>query len=310
MQNLHTHSTRSSYSSGRTAQGQDILISALKRQASLTERDMSSAAYLSHHDQLSNLAAEVAASHYAQRTTTPPPHIFPNYEPEVTKTQDQQQQQQQQRLKNSGGTFRQKRLASLQVGSPVLNNDRQDFNDGYTILKKGPPAVSDHIPSIHDEPLSTTPPGSQLYHSGQNPGSAGNRISTPAVMMSKIKYDWALSPTLPEIPVVSRFGFGPLDNIEGPGLGLEPVQIAEGHPISEPPTPFLSEQNPSLTTTTVKMMGADNIERRSAAPVLMNGDVLKVPSLGPLGGSLSAPAVPTEADFKEGDKSMSTRRDA
>ncbi|KAF9964263.1 High affinity cAMP-specific and IBMX-insensitive 3',5'-cyclic phosphodiesterase 9A [Mortierella alpina] len=118
-------------------------------------------------------------------------------------------------------SFRQKRLASLQVGGNVVGSIRQEYGDGYIVPSSHHPG-SGHIPnSPFDDPSSpptTSSPSGQATASSPSASQAGNRSSTPAVMMNRIKYDWALSPTLPEIPSGSRFGFGPLDGMHEPTL--------------------------------------------------------------------------------------------
>ncbi|KAF9986224.1 High affinity cAMP-specific and IBMX-insensitive 3',5'-cyclic phosphodiesterase 9A [Mortierella antarctica] len=119
-------------------------------------------------------------------------------------------------------SFRQKRLASLQVGGNVVGSIRQEYGDGY-IVPSSQQSGPGHIPnSPFDDPSSPAAaaslPAGQASASSPSTSQAGNRSSTPAVMMNRIKYDWALSPTLPEIPTGSRFGFGPLDGMDEPAL--------------------------------------------------------------------------------------------
>jgi len=210
MHNLHAPNSRSSHSSGKTSQGHGILMSALRRQASLTERDISLISYKTHQSQLDNLASEFKTLHHS-----PPAPATTSQLPDSTgmtnAPQDQQQHHQKNTSKNtSTGPFRQKRLASLQVGNQVPTNARQDYGDGYTVNDQGPTVVGHNIPnsstSPQDNTAGSTPPSSQAHST--------NRSSTPALMMNKIKYDWVMSPTLSEIPADSRFGCGPLDSVE------------------------------------------------------------------------------------------------
>ncbi|KAI1295230.1 High affinity cAMP-specific and IBMX-insensitive 3',5'-cyclic phosphodiesterase 9A [Mortierella claussenii] len=281
MQNLHAHSssTRSSQSSGKTSQGQEILISALKRQASLTERDMTLASQ--------NLALHMYKSHQAKDTEAstvtqwPSPPLKPISSAAVSSITTYPHPQGSSKNKGgnngssnyysnnildsaataepiakpattsstAGNTFRQKRLASLQSGSRVPATIRSDYSDGYTVLKDDRPSQlseSGHIPSSspdglshphhphHPSTLPTTSSSPSKGHAKSYQSSAppmvsthaGNRSSTPAVMMSKIKYDWALSPTLPEVPALSRFGCGPLDGDATPAA-VEAAETAE-----------------------------------------------------------------------------------
>jgi len=100
---------------------------------------------------------------------------------------------------------RQKRVASLPLArssargtSSVSNGDGND-GQGLTSSAKGSFASA------------TSTASTTSGHGTATGTSASNRVSTPAVMMSKIKYDWALSPLLSENPV--RSGFGPLDDM-------------------------------------------------------------------------------------------------
>ncbi|KAF9194752.1 hypothetical protein BGZ49_003128 [Haplosporangium sp. Z 27] len=236
MHNLHAHTHRS-HSSGKPTPGHEILISALKRQASLTEREMTSSSLLHiHHSPYSSRPDESSDSYFM---TQPPP-----------KDSDQQKHR---NTSGSGsgsggsdgiggsdggvGVFRQKRLASLQVNSPIPNNIQQEYSDGYVV---SPKFQSEHIPHDGSSPETSS---SKSQHPGQNapPSQAGNRSSTPAVMMSKIKYDWARSPTLTEVPTESRFGLGPLD---GDGSS------ADLHSSVSTPDPIMSS-NPSASRITV-----------------------------------------------------------
>lgn len=202
MHNLHAHNSRSSHSSGKTTHGHGILMTALKRQASLTEKDMFSASYKAHQDQLDNLASEFKASRHAQ---TSPPTIQQRDPGGMTiALQDHHNHR-----NNSSGHFRQKRLASLQVASQPPSSVRQEYGDGYTVLKdQSPTSVGNHIPHSSSSAQENTSDGSTSH------SHAGNRSSTPALMMNQIKYDWVMSPTLAEIPTKSRFGCGPLDGVE------------------------------------------------------------------------------------------------
>ncbi|KAF9112832.1 hypothetical protein BGX27_002711 [Mortierella sp. AM989] len=144
-----------------------------------------------------------------------------------------------------GGVFRQKRLASLQVSSPTPSI-RQEYSDGY-VTPKNQSASSEHIPLSQDDPSSSTSPASKPDQQGQGEQvttQAGNRSSTPAVMMSKIKYDWILSPTLAEAPMESRFGYGPLDGEGNTTIIPEPTKSS----------------SPSLTTATARVSGVDPVE--------------------------------------------------
>ncbi|KAF9178405.1 hypothetical protein BGZ51_007813 [Haplosporangium sp. Z 767] len=224
LQNLYALSTRSSISSERSS---SPLASVLKRQSSLVEQETSySSPNLLSHVQLRNFPSEGGPLHSTQLSLPPPLPVSHVSDQSIPKFNDYQ------RLKGSnsvssktgkddpGKGFRQKRLASLQVGNQVQMGPRQGYDDGYDVLG-GQSSGSGHIPnSSTDHPLAAS--GASHQSSNTLPSSqAGNRSSTPAVMMNKIKYDWALSPTLPEAPSESRFGYGPLDGIDehfmGPG---------------------------------------------------------------------------------------------
>ncbi|KAF9178312.1 hypothetical protein BGZ50_007829 [Haplosporangium sp. Z 11] len=216
-------------SSGRrvSERSSSPLASVLKRQSSLVEQETSySSPNLLSHVQLRNFPSEGGPLHSTQLSLPPPLPVSHVSDQSIPKFNDYQ------RLKGSnsvssktgkddpGKGFRQKRLASLQVGNQVQMGPRQGYDDGYDVLG-GQSSGSGHIPnSSTDHPLAAS--GASHQSSNTLPSSqAGNRSSTPAVMMNKIKYDWALSPTLPEAPSESRFGYGPLDGIDehfmGPG---------------------------------------------------------------------------------------------
>lgn len=209
MHNLHAPNSRSSHSSGKTSQGHGILISALRRQASLTERDMSSISYKAHQSQLDNLASEFKTLHHSPAATATTGQLTDSAGTNTPQDQQQHQHHQRSASKNSNtgstGPFRQKRLASLQVGNQVPSNARQEYSDGYTVKDQGAAVVGHIIPNSSTSPQDNTT---------GSPPSSHNRSSTPALMMNKIKYDWVMSPTLPEIPAESRFGCGPLDSVE------------------------------------------------------------------------------------------------
>ncbi|KAF9291947.1 High affinity cAMP-specific and IBMX-insensitive 3',5'-cyclic phosphodiesterase 9A [Mortierella alpina] len=234
LQNLHAGSTRSSGSSGKLSQGQETLASVLKRQASLTERGSGSTPNLFSHVQPRSSLSESSPPQAALLLPPPPPlpstHVS---DPSVSKISDSSSSNQKgvingnntdsrtSKDEHGSKSFRQKRLASLQVGGNVVNSIRQEYGDGY-IVPSSQQSGSGHIPnSPFDDPSSpaaASSPSGQASASSPSTSQAGNRSSTPAVMMNRIKYDWALSPTLPEIPSGSRFGFGPLDGMDEPAM--------------------------------------------------------------------------------------------
>ncbi|KAG0211212.1 hypothetical protein BGX33_004444 [Mortierella sp. NVP41] len=257
LQNLHVLTTRpSSQTLGRTSLGHDAFFSVLKRQASLNEKDT---------------ALEFSVPTRSESIATPlsplPPLLPPVTTPTSARpelTRDRSVSDLKQRApKNSGGagasqggSFRQKRLASLQVGGPVPNT-RQEYGDGYPVQRDHGSTGAGNIPATSmDDPslgYSTSKGPHPLISSAASSPlpQAGNRSSTPALMMSKIKYDWALSPTLPEIPHASRFGCGPLDGDE-----TMASQIAVGD--TEPPQASVletsqSEPTPTSSTPSIRM---------------------------------------------------------
>ncbi|KAF9354318.1 hypothetical protein BGX26_007847 [Mortierella sp. AD094] len=283
MQNLHAHNPRSSQSSGRPASGQGILISALKRQASMTEREMSSTSLHVHYGQYSGRPDESGDSYFATQPPPPPPKPTQSFEPTTPKIVDQQKHKSIGSGDSGsggagGGVFRQKRLASLQVGSPTPSNFRQEYGDGY-VMPKNQSATTENIPNSRDSPSPASSSPKPLHQGQATPTStqAGNRSSTPAVMMSKIKYDWALSPTLAEIPSESRFGCGPLDDGENTTTVLNSSTTS--------PDPATSS-SPSLTTVATRIVGVDPVELSTSA--LISKEVDTVDPV--LGGSTPSPA--------------------
>ncbi|KAF9572937.1 hypothetical protein EC968_009243 [Mortierella alpina] len=232
LQNLHAGSTRSSGSSGKLSQGQETLASVLKRQASLTERSSDPSSNIFSRGQPRSSLSESSPPQSALLPPPPPMPLTPVSDTSVPKAFDSSSHNQKdvtsgitsgssdsRSSKDEHGSklFRQKRLASLQVGGNVVGSIRQEYGDGYIVpgsQQSGP----GHIPnSPFDDPsypAAASSPSSQAPVSSPSTSQAGNRSSTPAVMMNRIKYDWALSPTLPEIPAGSRFGFGPLDGMD------------------------------------------------------------------------------------------------
>ncbi|KAG0263694.1 hypothetical protein BG011_008297 [Mortierella polycephala] len=242
LQNLYAASGRSSISSGRSS---NPLASILKRQSSMIEQDTSySSPNLLSHVQLRNFPSESGPSHSAQPPPLPPLPVSQVSDPSIPTVSDYQRHKGSSSVScktgkdDPGKGFRQKRLASLQVGSQVQTGPRQGYGDGYDVIG-GQLSGPGHIPnSSTDHPLAVSgasDQGSNILPSSQ----AGNRSSTPAVMMNKIKYDWALSPTLPEAPSGSRFGYGPLDGINehsmGPG-SISDATIADGKLAAYPGT--------------------------------------------------------------------------
>ncbi|KAF9433202.1 High affinity cAMP-specific and IBMX-insensitive 3',5'-cyclic phosphodiesterase 9A [Entomortierella beljakovae] len=270
MQNLHAHSERSSNSSssGKLSSGHEILISALKRQASLTEKEMatlSQPVYINHHPTHSD---ESADSYFSAQKPSRSPKPVQSHESTTSKSLEQQ--------KNKGisgntidsggsvaptgavgggggGSFRQKRLASLQVTSPIPSCILQEYGDGYVMQKESTP--SENIPNSHDStsPASTAakPLQGQIAVASTQ---AGNRSSTPAVMMSKIKYDWVLSPTLAEAPVESRLNCGPLDDeMNSPSN----TAILDTNATAN----LATNSNPSLSTAATRLAGINSVGR-------------------------------------------------
>ncbi|KAF9961223.1 High affinity cAMP-specific and IBMX-insensitive 3',5'-cyclic phosphodiesterase 9A [Mortierella alpina] len=227
-------STRSSGSSGKLSQSQETLASVLKRQASLTERSTGSTPNLFSHVQLRSSLSESSPPQSALLPPPPPPPLTRVSDSSIPKPSDSSSNSNQKSAisgintdskaskdEHGSKSFRQKRLASLQVGGNVVSSIRQEYGDGY-IVPSSQQSGSGHIPnSPFDDPSSpavASSPSGQVSTSSTSTSQAGNRSSTPAVMMNRIKYDWALSPTLPEIPAGSRFGFGPLDGMEEPAM--------------------------------------------------------------------------------------------
>ncbi|CAO3574521.1 unnamed protein product [Mortierella alpina] len=240
LQNLHAGSTRSSGSSGKLSQGQETLASVLKRQASLTEKSSASSPNFFSHVQPRSSLSESSPPQSALLPPPPPLPLTHVSDTSIAKTYDGSSNNQKgvssvhnnnnssssnnndsKTVKDEHGSksFRQKRLASLQVGGNVVGSILHEYGDGYIVPSSQHPG-SGHIPnSPFDDPSSpptASSPSGQASASSPSASQAGNRSSTPAVMMNRIKYDWALSPTLPEIPAGSRFGFGPLDGMDEP----------------------------------------------------------------------------------------------
>ncbi|KAF9122826.1 High affinity cAMP-specific and IBMX-insensitive 3',5'-cyclic phosphodiesterase 9A [Mortierella sp. 14UC] len=264
LQNLHVLTTGSSSQVlGRTSPGHDALVTVLKRQASLNEKD--TALVFSIPSRSDSIASPLPP--------LPPPSATPTTVSRPELTRDRSVSDLKQRApKNKGdvgaihgGSFRQKRLASLQVGAPVLTT-QQAYGDGYIVPHDHPSGstglepvsstIDSYASSKGTHPLSSSPAPSP---------QAGNRSSTPAVMMNKIKYDWALSPTLPEIPHSARFGCGPLDGVDE----TMPTQVTVGD--TEPaPTPldtFKSDptagggnSTPTIRTSTVSPVLRKSVE--------------------------------------------------
>ncbi|KAF9911056.1 hypothetical protein EC991_004929 [Linnemannia zychae] len=265
LQNLHVLSTRSSsHTLGRTSLGHDAFVSVLKRQASLNEKDTALAFSVpSRSDSIASPLPPLPPLSTTPTTTS---------RPELTR--DRSVSDLKQRApKNKGdvsaiqgGSFRQKRLASLQVGAPVPAT-QQAYGDGYTV-------AHDHSSSAGLEPVSSTndsytgSKGTDPLSSSPAPSPsphAGNRSSTPAVMMNKIKYDWALSPTLPEIPHSSRFGCGPLDGVDE--AMLTQVTVGQTEPAPTPldtsksdPTSGGGSSTPTIRTSTVSPVLRKSVE--------------------------------------------------
>ncbi|KAG9319685.1 hypothetical protein KVV02_007787 [Mortierella alpina] len=234
LQNLHAGSTRSSGSSGKLSQGQETLASVLKRQASLTERSSGSTPNIFSHVQPRSSLSECITPQSSLLPPPPPSPLTHVADASIPKTSDSSSNNQKgvtsgnsndskpSKDEHGSKSFRQKRLASLQVGGNVVGSIRQEYGDGY-IVPNSQQSGPGHIPnSPFEDPSSpaaaASSPAGQASASSPSTSQAGNRSSTPAVMMNRIKYDWALSPTLPEIPNGSRFGYGPLDGMDEPAL--------------------------------------------------------------------------------------------
>ncbi|KAF8946449.1 hypothetical protein BGZ47_000519 [Haplosporangium gracile] len=230
-----------------------------------------------------------------------------------------------------GGTFRQKRLASLQVGGQVMNT-QQVYGDGYSVPHDQASIGAGHISaSGMSEPSSgyASSKGTHPLSSSPAPPSlpqAGNRSSTPAVMMNKIKYDWALSPTLPEIPHSSRFGCGPLDGVDE----TMATQVTGGDTEPAPPPldtslsdPTASSSTPTISTSTVSPVTRKSVEfalepsSTASSPAAMEPSVLLADGLSagetPLGLVVSSSTVTPPASLParrhrdvEGTVSIST----
>ncbi|KAG0301754.1 hypothetical protein BGZ98_008077 [Dissophora globulifera] len=288
MQNLRAHSQRSSQSSGRTTQGQEILISALKRQASLTERDSMTSPYMAQYSQVGNFLGISPALHSSASTSATVASqapssanrslAIPTSDMSASKPAEQSKQRSSTISSVGGGAFRQKRLASLQVPSQVPESIRKEYGDGYTVVKDQQPTSTGSVQvSEVSNPAACSSDLSQQAQSASGSMLTGNRSSTPALMMSKIKYDWALSPTLPEVPRESRFGCGPLDGAESDGV--------EG-----------DAPNWSLAVSPAAMRDEDTLSPSVATAVASEDSrrTLQVVA-GWRGGSASAPPIPTVA---------------
>ncbi|KAK3831468.1 MAG: hypothetical protein J3R72DRAFT_246437 [Linnemannia gamsii] len=274
LQNLHVLTTRSSSQVlGRISPGHDALVSVLKRQASLNERDTAALAFSSPISSPSPSRSDSIAS---PLPPLPPPSTTPTTSSRPELTRDRSVSDLKQRApKNKGdtgaihgGSFRQKRLASLQVGAPIPNT-QQVYGDGYTVPNdhasnaNGPAPIStmadSYVSSKGTHPLSSSPAPSPLPQ-------AGNRSSTPAMMMNKIKYDWALSPTLPEIPHSARFGCGPLDGVDETMVtqvtveDTEPASTPLDTSKSDPTAGGSSSITPSIRTSTVSPVLRKSVE--------------------------------------------------
>ncbi|KAG0210920.1 High affinity cAMP-specific and IBMX-insensitive 3',5'-cyclic phosphodiesterase 9A [Mortierella sp. GBA30] len=273
LQNLHAGSTRSSGSSGKLSQGQEVLASVLRRQASLTERCSGSTPNLFSHVQLRSFSSE-SSSPPSSALLSPPaplPTLHANSMVQSVSSSENQNQDQSKSSDNDSNnnssvnsksgkdehsrkSFRQRRLASLQMAGNVHSSIRQEYGDGYLVLDKPPSGSGQHIPKSQDNPpvsvgAVSASPGQTPVNSATSPSQAGNRSSTPAVMMNKIKYDWVLSPTLPEIPAESRFGFGPLDGMDEP-LATTPTRELEYSTTSSIKTTTLAGSSPSINSPT------------------------------------------------------------
>lgn len=314
LQNLHVLTTRSSSQVlGRTSPGYDASFSVLKRQASLNEKD--TALVYSVHNHSESIASPLPP--------LPPPSTTPTTASRPELTRDRSVSDLKQRApKNKGdagvyhgGSFRQKRLASLQVGGQVMNT-QQVYGDGYSVPHEQASSGTGHIPasgmnesssgyasSKGTHPLSNSPAPSPLPQ-------AGNRSSTPAVMMNKIKYDWALSPTLPEIPHSARFGCGPLDGVDE----MTATQVAVGD-IEPTPSPLDTAQSdptggsgtPTIRTSTVSPVLRKSVEfalepsSPASSPVTKESAVLLADGLttgeAPLGLVVSSSTVTPPASL-------------
>ncbi|KAF9579721.1 hypothetical protein BGW38_003908 [Lunasporangiospora selenospora] len=128
-----------------------------------------------------------------------------------------------------GGSFRQKRLASLQVSNSDLATVRQGFfGDGYSMPQSPLHINSDQRSEptlgplqeqgpLGDEKASTAPSTATVP-------SSNNRSSTPAVMMmGRTRFDNQLPPTLME-PVQHRTGCGPLDSVQEMAMATTDVK--------------------------------------------------------------------------------------
>ncbi|KAG0048033.1 hypothetical protein BGZ83_006958 [Gryganskiella cystojenkinii] len=234
LHNLHvsTGSTvipRASLSSARVGHSQELFPvgTLLRRQASLIGREGTSSS-----DLLPPFPRPAPAPRgNSGPTYTPSMSLYPDFTSSKDKDQDQDKARDKDQDKDKDkdkdalgplsqpsktkpiedtqtaqtGGSRQKRLASLQV----MNNNAQDARNEQITYGEGQEPPS---PSVTKPRSSTTSSPSQA-------GTGTNRSSTPAVMMNKIKYDWAMSPRLPENPV--RSGFGPLDDLN----------VASDHPL-------------------------------------------------------------------------------
>ena len=146
-------------------------------------------------------------------------------------------------------------------------NTQQVYGDGYSVPHEQASSSIGHIPasgmnesssgyasSKGTHPLSNSPAPSPLPQ-------AGNRSSTPAVMMNKIKYDWALSPTLSEIPHSARFGCGPLDGVDE--LMTTQVTVRDTEPTPSPLDTSQSDPTGSSSALTIRTSTVSPVLRKS-----------------------------------------------
>ncbi|KAF9926871.1 hypothetical protein FBU30_003631 [Linnemannia zychae] len=297
LQNLHVLTTRSSsHNLGKTAPAHEAFTSVLKRQSSLNEKDTNSSFSLSTRNDSIALPLPPLPPPSTSSTSTSRPEL----------TRDRSVSDLKQRLpKNKdtgstqGGSFRQKRLASLQVGGQTPNT-QQTYGDGYTVPQGNVLSNTGHVSVSTIGDMYAGSKGTHPLSDSSTPASlqTNNRSSTPAVMMNRIKYDWVLSPTLSENPQSTRTGYGPLDSdnetreqesiISSPGIlerdstaDTATIKTSTTSPILRKSVEFALNQS-SASSTTASM-------KESEAPVLLTDGISTEES--PLGLVVSSSAV-------------------
>lgn len=269
---------RSSLSSARLSQEQDLFSpSGLRRQASLVGKESNT----SLDDLLPPVRSPLKAVPRSPSQTTPSP-LQPEPQPLPPKEKDQEAEKEKTTENETVGPLvdksakstkepealiagnavsRQKRLASLPLTGSNTRGTRSvsnaDGNDGQ--------AQSLNAQGLTTTSSSATSKSSPPSGHGTGTGSgASNRVSTPAVMMSKIKYDWAISPLLPENPV--RLGFGPLDDMTvSSDAALQTSEAAE-------------ESNPMTTSISTEKENKDEPSLGSPATSTCTSSVQSFPA--------------------------------